>query len=110
MARLVADLAPLRRHRDFRRLWYGQAVSAMGNQLTVVGVSFQAYRLTRSQHTVPEHLQARLSGVFFAVVAGGPRPGGAGRGHGGSDERAGGSRSAVSRYGDRRRATEGVVP
>jgi hypothetical protein len=27
------------------------------------------------QRTVPEHLQGRLSGTFFAVVAGGPRLG-----------------------------------
>ncbi len=48
MGRVVADLTPLRRHRSFRRLWLGQLVSSMGSQLTVVAVSFQAYRLTHS--------------------------------------------------------------
>jgi predicted MFS family arabinose efflux permease len=46
--RFVVDIAPLRRHRHFRRLWVGQMVSGMGSQLTLVAVSFQAYALTRS--------------------------------------------------------------
>ncbi|HEY7917855.1 MAG TPA: MFS transporter [Acidimicrobiales bacterium] len=48
MARFVVDVSPLRRHRDFRRLWAGQVVSGMGTQLTLVAVSFQAYSLTHS--------------------------------------------------------------
>jgi MFS family permease len=48
VARVVIDITPLRRHRDFRRLWSGQVVSGMGSQLTLVAVSFQAYSLTRS--------------------------------------------------------------
>jgi MFS family permease len=48
VARFVVDIAPLRRHRHFRRLWVGQMVSGMGSQLTLVAVSFQAYALTRS--------------------------------------------------------------
>ena len=48
MARFVVDIAPLRRHRHFRRLWVGQMVSGMGSQLTLVAVSFQAYALTHS--------------------------------------------------------------
>jgi MFS family permease len=72
MARLVADLAPLRRHRDFRRLWYGQAVSAMGNQLTVVGVSFQAYRLTRSTAVVGLVSLVQLVPLVAGSLGGGP--------------------------------------
>jgi hypothetical protein len=48
VARLVVDIAPLRRYRHFRRLWGGQVVSGLGSQLTLVAVSFQAYRLTHS--------------------------------------------------------------
>jgi predicted MFS family arabinose efflux permease len=48
VARFVVDVSPLRRHRDFRRLWAGQVVSGMGTQLTLVAVSFQAYSLTHS--------------------------------------------------------------
>src|SRR6202167_1904866 len=48
MARLFADLSPIRDNRDFRRLWMGQSISNIGNQLTVVAISYQTYLLTRS--------------------------------------------------------------
>src|ERR1019366_8728636 len=44
----LADITPLRRHKQFRRLWLGQVVSGMGSQLTIVAVSYQAYRLSHS--------------------------------------------------------------
>jgi predicted MFS family arabinose efflux permease len=46
--RVFADITPLRRHKQFRRLWSGQVVSGMGSQLTIVAVSYQAYRLSHS--------------------------------------------------------------
>jgi MFS family permease len=45
---ILADITPLRRHRHFRRLWFGLTVSGIGSQLTLVGVAFQAYTLTHS--------------------------------------------------------------
>ena len=48
MPRLLADLAPLRESRDFRRLWTGTALSAVGTQLTLVAVSLEVYELTQS--------------------------------------------------------------
>jgi hypothetical protein len=91
MSRILLDVGSQRRHRHFRRRWAGQAVSSIGSQLTIVAVSFQAYALTRStlvvgsigvvtladmisgifrqsvqQRKVPDHLQGRLSGTFFA--------------------------------------------
>ena len=45
---MLVDLAPLRRHREFRRLWIGQVISSLGNQLTIVAVAYQAYKLTGS--------------------------------------------------------------
>ncbi|MGA8368907.1 MAG: MFS transporter, partial [Acidimicrobiales bacterium] len=48
MARFFADITPLRRHKQFRRLWMGQVVSGMGSQLTIVAVSYQAYHLSHS--------------------------------------------------------------
>ncbi len=48
MAKLFADVSPLRNSRDFRRLWTGQTVSAIGNQLTLVAVAYQAFHLTHS--------------------------------------------------------------
>ncbi|MHB1930847.1 MAG: MFS transporter [Acidimicrobiales bacterium] len=46
--RLLIDLTPLRRSRDFRRLIGGQLVSTLGTQLTAVAVPYQVYRLTHS--------------------------------------------------------------
>jgi len=48
MPRVLADVTPLRRYRHFRQLWTGQIISGLGSQLTIVGVAYQAYRLTHS--------------------------------------------------------------
>jgi MFS family permease len=48
VAKLLADVSPLRNSRDFRRLWTGQTISGIGTQLTVVAVAYQAYHLTHS--------------------------------------------------------------
>ncbi len=53
-------------------LWIGLTLLALAGAADVVSAVFrQAVQL----RTVPEHLQGRLSGTFFAVVAGGPRLG-----------------------------------
>ncbi|MBI3747653.1 MAG: MFS transporter [Chloroflexi bacterium] len=46
--RFLLDVAPLRRDRDFRWLWSGQAISGIGNQVTRVALPFQVYVLTGS--------------------------------------------------------------
>jgi MFS family permease len=46
--RLFIDFAPLRRYRQFRLLWTGFLIRTIGNQLTVVAVPYQVYRLTHS--------------------------------------------------------------
>ncbi|MFE7194600.1 MFS transporter [Kitasatospora sp. NPDC057541] len=43
-----ADLSPLRDHADYRRVWFGQSVSSIGQQMTAVAVSVQVYDLTGS--------------------------------------------------------------
>ncbi|MFI6447776.1 MFS transporter [Kitasatospora sp. NPDC050543] len=43
-----ADLSPLRENADYRRIWFGQAVSSIGQQMTAVAVSVQVYDLTGS--------------------------------------------------------------
>ena len=45
---MLLDLTPLRRHRDFRRLFVGQLVSGFGSMLTYVAVPYQVYQLTSS--------------------------------------------------------------
>ncbi len=46
--RLLIDLKPLRRSRDFRHLVWGELASVLGNQLTTVAVPYQVYQLTHS--------------------------------------------------------------
>lgn len=43
---LILDPAPLRLDRDYRLLWTGQAISAMGRLITSVVLPFQVYVLT----------------------------------------------------------------
>src|SRR5580704_15886602 len=50
--RLLIDLTPLRRSRDFRRLVAGELASVLGTQLTTVAVPYQVYQLTRSSLVV----------------------------------------------------------
>jgi ENTS family enterobactin (siderophore) exporter len=49
---LLADTAPLNESADFRRLWFGQLLSILGNQLTLTAVSLQVYDLTHSSFHV----------------------------------------------------------
>jgi MFS family permease len=48
MSRLFVDLRPLRRNRDFSLLFYGQLVSMLGSNLTIVAVPYQVYLETHS--------------------------------------------------------------
>ena len=41
----TVDLTPLR-HRDFRLLFWGQLISFLGSQITLVAMPFQVYQLT----------------------------------------------------------------
>jgi len=40
-ARIAVDVTPLRTSRDFRRLWFGTGISAIGSQITTVAIPFQ---------------------------------------------------------------------
>jgi MFS family permease len=42
------DIGPLRRHRDFRLLFVGQAASFFGSMVTYVALPYQLYQLTHS--------------------------------------------------------------
>jgi MFS family permease len=46
--RLFADISPLRDSPDFRRLWAGTTLSAVGGALTTFAVPLQVYDITRS--------------------------------------------------------------
>jgi MFS family permease len=49
---LAIDTGPLRRHRDFRLLYAGQAVTFLGSMITYVAIPYQVYRLTGSSFVV----------------------------------------------------------
>ncbi|KIZ15068.1 MFS transporter [Streptomyces natalensis] len=51
-SRIFADLTPLRTSPDYRRLWCGNTVSWMGQQMTALAVSLQVYALTHSTFSV----------------------------------------------------------
>src|SRR5580692_2495496 len=46
--RLLVDIGPLRESPDFRRLWAGTTLSAVGGSLTAFAVPLQVYDITRS--------------------------------------------------------------
>ncbi|MFI2190378.1 MFS transporter [Streptomyces sioyaensis] len=51
-SRIFADLTPLRTSPDYRRLWCGNTISWMGQQMTALAVSLQVYALTHSTFSV----------------------------------------------------------
>src|SRR5665213_1382308 len=71
MARIFADLSPIRENRDFRRLWMGQSISNIGSQLTVVAVSYQTYLITHSTLMVGLIGLVQLGPSLFGSLFGG---------------------------------------
>ena len=61
MARLFADLTPLRESAPFRRLWIGHSIGAAGQQMAAVAVALQVYEITDSSWAVG------LTGFFQLV-------------------------------------------
>ncbi len=72
LGHVALDVGPLRRHRDFRLLWFAQAVTLVGSMVTYVAIPYQAYRLTHSSLVV-----GLLSLVEFAPLLVMPLVGGA---------------------------------
>jgi MFS family permease len=70
--RLAAiDVRPLRRHRDFRLLFIGQAVSSIGSMVTFVALPYQMYELTRSYFLVGALSFAGVIPIIVSSLAGG---------------------------------------
>jgi MFS family permease len=69
--RVLADLTPLRRYPDFRRILAGQALSALGAQGTVVAIAYQAYRMTGSTLVVGLISLAQLGPLLAGTLWGG---------------------------------------
>ncbi|MFD6074205.1 MFS transporter [Streptomyces hydrogenans] len=50
--RIFADLTPLRTSADYRRLWFGNTVSWVGQGMTALAISLQVYDITGSAFSV----------------------------------------------------------
>ncbi|MGW6565154.1 MFS transporter [Streptomyces sp. NPDC054975] len=59
--RVFADLTPLRTSAHYRRLWFGNTISWVGQGMTALAVSLQVYEITRSPFSVG------LVGLFSLV-------------------------------------------
>ena len=71
LARIAVDIRPLRGSRDFRRLWFGTGISAIGSQITSVAIPFQLYALTHSTLLVGLLGVAALVPLLIVPIYGG---------------------------------------
>jgi MFS family permease len=69
--RLLADVTPLKKFRQFRILWSGYLVSVLGSQLTVVAVPYQVFRITHSSLAVGLLSLAQLGPLLLGSLVGG---------------------------------------
>jgi len=70
-SRFLVDLTPLRRFPQFRLLWSGYLVTTFGNQLTVVAVPYQVYRMTHSSLDVGLVSLAQIGPLLVGSLIGG---------------------------------------
>jgi MFS family permease len=68
---VLVDLSPLRAHRDFRLVFAGQFVSALGSFLTYVALPVQIYDLTKSSATVGLLGTVQLAPLAMTALWGG---------------------------------------
>src|SRR5436305_1896095 len=69
-ARARVDTRPFR-HREFRNLWLGQAISTVGGEIGVVAVPYQVYTLTHSTALVGLLGLASLAPLLIVPLIGG---------------------------------------
>jgi Na+/melibiose symporter-like transporter len=65
------DLRPLRRHRDFRLLFFGQGTSFLGSMITYVALPYQVYQLSGSSLLVGLLGIAELCPLLVTALLGG---------------------------------------
>ena len=70
-SKLLIDLEPLRTYRQFRLLWTGFLIRTIGNQLTVVAVPFEVYKLTHSSLDVGLVSLAQIGPLLIGSLLGG---------------------------------------
>jgi len=68
---VFVDVTPLRESRDYRYLYFGQMVSFLGRQLTVVAVPYQVFKITGSSFDVGMVGLVSLGPLVVLSLAGG---------------------------------------
>lgn len=68
---LVIDIEPLRRDPDFRRIWSGQSINVIGNQITRVALPYQVYVLTGSTLALAALVLVQLIPLLLFTLGGG---------------------------------------
>src|SRR5215467_8803955 len=68
---MFLNLAPLKKHRDYRWLYTGQLVSMFGSMITYVAVPYQVYALTHSSFMVGMLGAAQLVPLLIFALWGG---------------------------------------
>src|ERR1044071_2116581 len=68
---MFLNIAPLRKHRDYRLLYIGQSVSMFGSMITYVAVPFQVFELTNSSFAVGMLGAAQLVPLLLFALWGG---------------------------------------
>ncbi|MGZ6260778.1 MAG: MFS transporter, partial [Candidatus Limnocylindrales bacterium] len=69
--RVLIDVSPLRRDRDYRLLWLGQLISNMGRQVTLIALPYQVFVLTGSALAVGGLAAATLAALLIFALPGG---------------------------------------
>ena len=67
---MFIDLSPFR-HKNFRRLFFGQLISAFGTQMTAVVIPFQIYSITHSTLYTGLISGVEFIFIFFSSLLGG---------------------------------------
>jgi MFS family permease len=68
---LLLDVTPLRLDRDYRFIWSGQAINAIGNQITRVTLPFQVFALTGSALAIAALTATQLVPIVLFALGGG---------------------------------------
>src|SRR6266550_3068440 len=71
LRRIAIDVTPLRVSRDFRLLWTGSLISALGSQFVRVGLYIQVYALTGSPAQIGLLGVSALVGNLAGTIIGG---------------------------------------
>src|SRR4051794_18204011 len=68
---MLLDLAPMRRHREFRLLTVGQLISDIGRQFTAIALPYQLYVLTREPISIGILAVVQLGPILVLSLVGG---------------------------------------